>query len=94
MPQSTDGPGALLDADGVRLGGSFFGTVLSYDAHLGLGVVELRWRGELVPWRFQCMAIDDGTRDIQAGTSVLAKLGAGPLGALEAIEISKVGLSS
>ena len=90
MPRPAVGPGAALDPDGVRLGGSFFGTVLSYDSDLGLGMVELNWGEESAPLRFQCMAIDDGTRDIQVGTSVLAKVGAGPLGTLEAIWISRV----
>lgn len=64
------------------------GRVVSFDAHAGLGQVETDG-GER--FDFQCTAITDGSRQIDVGTRVTFRVGAGGPGRWEASEITPTG---
>jgi cold shock CspA family protein len=64
------------------------GRVVSFDVDVGLGEVETA-AGER--FAFQCTAITDGTRRIDAGTPVAFRVGPGGPGRWEASEVTPTG---
>jgi len=65
--------------------GEATGTVASFDAPAGLGLITAANGAEYL---FHCTAISDGSRAIDVGTAVTFTIAAGHLGRLEATRIS------
>jgi cold shock CspA family protein len=64
------------------------GTVVSFDAEVGLGVVEAS--GGRERYRFHCTQIAGGGRRVEAGTSVRFDVRPGRKGAWEAFEVTPI----
>lgn len=67
---------------------SVLGTVSSFDAHRGLGVVTGATGRS---WAFHATAITDGSRDIDVGAEVAFAVVAGHRGRMEARSLTRLG---
>ncbi|WP_298403815.1 hypothetical protein [Ferrimicrobium sp.] len=66
------------------------GEVISFDPHVGLGMVRLRSK-PTCDVRFHCITIDDGSRAIGVGCRVLVRLKPSFGGELEVAMLHKLG---
>lgn len=63
------------------------GTVVAFDAHVGLGAIALEGSSE-VP--FHCIVVDDGSRSVRVGQRVLVRVAPSFRGASEATWVHKL----
>jgi len=63
------------------------GTVVAFDEHVGLGVVAVDG-GQPIP--FHCIVVDDGSRSVEVGQTVLLRVGASYRGTVEATWVHKL----
>lgn len=75
---------AAQDTFGPGQPGTRTGTVVSYDADAGLGVVD---DVNDQRWMFHCTTISDGSRSIDAGTAVVFDVRVGGPGRFEAFDV-------
>ena len=89
MPPHRLGDDFAPISSGMRLSATWLGTIVAFDALRGLGSVALaRGNGVVVP--FHCMAIDDGTREIEVGIRVAGTLAPDAVGRLQMTSITKL----
>lgn len=63
------------------------GVVVSFDAHVGLGSIEVDLSGGRMSLHVHCTEIDGGSRRLVPGTTVDVALAAGHAGRWEAVDV-------
>ncbi len=89
MPRPPLGDDFASISAGMQLSATWLGTIVAFDALRGLGSVALA-RGNGVVVAFHCMAIDDGTREIEVGVRVAGTLAPDAVGRLQMARITKL----